>query len=114
MYSYCNTLLALGYVHSFCYRCDTFFTTIAKIGGNNGAKYVKRIEGIYLFIVFFLGTAVHSLLLNFKIFVKNATLTFQTSVFTPAHGTVTSVRVTSLVPTPEVIKSLLDKFKVHF
>ena len=37
---------------------------------------------------------------------------FQTSVFTPAHGTVTSVRVTSLVPAPEVIKLLLDKFKV--
>ncbi len=38
---------------------------------------------------------------------------FQTSVFTPAHGTVTSVRVTSLVPAPEVINLLLDKFKVQ-
>ena len=52
-------------------------------------------------------------ILDFKIFMKNTIVIFQTSVFTPAHGTVTSVRVTSLVPAPEVIKLLLDKFKVH-
>lgn len=38
---------------------------------------------------------------------------FQTSVFTPAHGSVTNVTITSLDPAPEVIKSLLEKFKVR-
>lgn len=37
---------------------------------------------------------------------------FQTSVFTPPYGTPTSVRVTSLIPTPDVIKLMLDKFRV--
>lgn len=37
---------------------------------------------------------------------------FQTSVFTPAYASVTSVWVTSLVTAPEVINILLDKFKV--
>ncbi|KAH7934185.1 hypothetical protein HPB49_022596 [Dermacentor silvarum] len=36
-----------------------------------------------------------------------------TSVFTPAYGSVTSVWVTSLVNAPEVINQLLDKFKVE-
>ncbi|XP_015917110.1 ras association domain-containing protein 2 [Parasteatoda tepidariorum] len=36
----------------------------------------------------------------------------ETSIFTPAHGSVTSVWVTSLVTAPEVINMLLDKFKV--
>lgn len=36
----------------------------------------------------------------------------ETSVFTPAYASVTSVWVTSLVTTPEVINMLLDKFKV--
>lgn len=37
----------------------------------------------------------------------------ETSVFTPAYGSVTSVWVTSLVNAPEVINQLLDKFKVE-
>ena len=36
----------------------------------------------------------------------------QTSVFTPAHGTVTTVRVETINTTQEVIQLLLDKFKV--
>ncbi|GFT81634.1 ras association domain-containing protein 2 [Nephila pilipes] len=36
----------------------------------------------------------------------------ETSVFTPAYASVTSVWVTSLVTAPEVINLLLDKFKV--
>ncbi|GFY74806.1 ras association domain-containing protein 2 [Trichonephila inaurata madagascariensis] len=36
----------------------------------------------------------------------------ETSVFTPAYASVTSVWVTSLVTAPEVINMLLDKFKV--
>lgn len=37
----------------------------------------------------------------------------ETSVFTPAYASVTSVWVTSLVNAPEVINQLLDKFKVE-
>ncbi|XP_076327141.1 ras association family member isoform X1 [Tachypleus tridentatus] len=37
----------------------------------------------------------------------------ETSVFKPSYGTVTTVWVTSLVTTPEVINMLLDKFKVE-
>ncbi|XP_064619736.1 ras association domain-containing protein 2-like isoform X2 [Lineus longissimus] len=37
----------------------------------------------------------------------------ETSVFTPTHGTVTSVRVSSTTTTPEVIQVMLDKFKVE-
>ncbi|CAL1277122.1 unnamed protein product [Larinioides sclopetarius] len=36
----------------------------------------------------------------------------ETSVFTPAYASITSVWVTSLVTAPEVINMLLDKFKV--
>ncbi|XP_074648396.1 ras association domain-containing protein 2-like [Tubulanus polymorphus] len=37
---------------------------------------------------------------------------FQTSVFTPTYGSISSVRVTSANTVPEVIKTLLEKFKV--
>ncbi|XP_013386629.1 ras association domain-containing protein 2 isoform X2 [Lingula anatina] len=37
----------------------------------------------------------------------------KTSVFTPTHGTVTAVRVSSLLPVHDVIKLLLEKFKVE-
>lgn len=37
----------------------------------------------------------------------------ETSIFTPSHGIMTSVWVTSLVTPPEVINMLLEKFKVQ-
>ncbi|XP_041330389.1 ras association domain-containing protein 2 [Pyrgilauda ruficollis] len=36
----------------------------------------------------------------------------QTSVFTPAYGSVTNVRINSTMTTPQVLKLLLNKFKV--
>uniref|UniRef100_M3XGL6 Ras association domain family member 4 n=1 Tax=Latimeria chalumnae TaxID=7897 RepID=M3XGL6_LATCH len=37
----------------------------------------------------------------------------KTSVFTPAYGTVTNVRVNSTMTTPQVLKLLLNKFRVE-
>ena len=39
---------------------------------------------------------------------------FQTSVFTPVLGSCTSVTVNNKMTVQEVIKTLLDKFKVGF
>ena len=39
---------------------------------------------------------------------------FQTRVFTPVLGSCTSVTVDSKCTTFEVIKTLLEKFKVHY
>ena len=38
---------------------------------------------------------------------------FQTSIFIPAHGSVTSVTISSIDTAPDVITRLLDKFKVY-
>ncbi|XP_005058046.1 PREDICTED: ras association domain-containing protein 2 [Ficedula albicollis] len=37
----------------------------------------------------------------------------QTSVFTPAYGSVTNVRINSAMTTPQVLKLLLNKFKIE-
>ncbi|KFO65100.1 Ras association domain-containing protein 2, partial [Corvus brachyrhynchos] len=37
----------------------------------------------------------------------------QTSVFTPAYGSVTNVRINSTMTTPQVLKLLLNKFKIE-
>ena len=36
---------------------------------------------------------------------------WQTSVFTPAYGSITNVRINSTMTTPQVLKLLLNKFK---
>uniref|UniRef100_A0A8C0VUP1 Ras-associating domain-containing protein n=1 Tax=Castor canadensis TaxID=51338 RepID=A0A8C0VUP1_CASCN len=38
---------------------------------------------------------------------------WQTSVFTPAYGSVTNVRINSTMTTPQVLKLLLNKFKIE-
>lgn len=37
----------------------------------------------------------------------------QTAVFTPAYGSVTNVRINSCMTTPQVLKVLLNKFKIE-
>lgn len=38
---------------------------------------------------------------------------FQTAVFTPAYGSVTNVRINSCMTTPQVLRVLLNKFKIE-
>uniref|UniRef100_A0A8C3W748 Ras association domain family member 2 n=1 Tax=Catagonus wagneri TaxID=51154 RepID=A0A8C3W748_9CETA len=38
---------------------------------------------------------------------------FSTSVFTPAYGSITNVRINSTMTTPQVLKLLLNKFKIE-
>lgn len=38
---------------------------------------------------------------------------FQTAVFTPAFGSVTNVRINSCMTTPQVLRVLLNKFKIE-
>ena len=59
-----------------------------------------------------LHAAAHACTCAHTFFKRFLSLTFQTSVFTLAYGSVSSVRVSSLDPTPEVIKQLLNKYKV--
>lgn len=37
----------------------------------------------------------------------------QTAVFTPAYGSVTNVRINSCMTTPQVLRVLLNKFKIE-
>lgn len=37
----------------------------------------------------------------------------QTAVFTPAYGSVTNVRINSWMTTPQVLRVLLNKFKIE-
>lgn len=52
-------------------------------------------------------------MIGFVVVVQYYDRLFQTSIFTPAYGSVTHVWVTSLVNTTEVVNMLLDKFKVE-
>ncbi|XP_023593331.1 ras association domain-containing protein 2 [Trichechus manatus latirostris] len=50
---------------------------------------------------------------NVSFFLKNEILLCFTSVFTPAYGSVTNVRINSTMTTPQVLKLLLNKFKIE-
>lgn len=40
-------------------------------------------------------------------------VSLQTAVFTPAYGSVTNVRINSCMSTPQVLRVLLNKFKIE-
>lgn len=47
-----------------------------------------------------------------NILIQKCFCLLQTAVFTPQYASMTTVRVSNLVQTPDVIKQLLDKFRV--
>lgn len=73
---------------------------------------------IFFFHLIFFTLFSKFFMLNLDVILRDEFLFFvvvvsQTAVFTPAYGSVTNVRINSCMTTPQVLRVLLNKFKIE-